>query len=209
MPGVVQNQLKIPDVHIAGVNGVRMARIKFHPDDTHQTGIWPGIFTLADTYGQDAIVANSASAGYQVKVIYDANMKKLPLQYVTATELDAAAYYADAIPVGGVTWIASEDADTTPITEANSGSGAVTYATFIITAPAGVQIATVDGPFATPTGSILIDSSTVAASATNPAQMTIQLLGPSGAADNPPYSATTLANPRQFLFKFITAEQSQ
>lgn len=166
-------------------------------EDAHTLGIVPGSFVAPDTNGYASITASTATVYGRVVSILDSNMRALAYQAVTADQLNAtgAVFYLTIEPVGGVIYHASEDALTTPITDANS----TVYADLAFTdftSQASVN------PIGTPIQKILIDSNTVNASSSN---LQIQLLGLAPVANQNPYSATASASPRVFRFKFVTA----
>lgn len=155
---------------------------------------------LADTpaNGYQAVASGEANASHVIDSIEDAAGKRLPFQHVAAGSL--TQYYVWAKPIGNLVFRITEDADTTPITDANSGALAATYCDVVVTAMA--DISTQDRQFGNPTPNIKLDSNTVNATQTG---LLVQLLGLDTQVDQPAYSATTLASPRVFRCKVASA----
>jgi len=182
--------------------------------DTHLHGIWPGMFVVASTNGYIAVKGTEtisgdstsfASADYVVNAIRDAQGQKLPVQYVTTTQLGAAAYILEVIPIGSVEFYITEDGDTTPITNADSGGVAARYCNVVITEPSSsLNPVTGYNPITTTWGKFLLDSSSVTGTA---GSTSMQLLGVASIPQNA-YSATA-GSQRVFKAKVRSAGQSQ
>lgn len=189
------------DIHSAS------AVVLTHGDDTHTIGIGIDSWVLASTNGYIHVASGSDTADYVVKEIRDSNGRRLDYQYVTPDELNAtgAVYQLSVIPIGGLIFNITEDADTTPITAAESGAFAAAWADIIVT-DAPLTAATRNRqPFDAPKVTIKLDSST---SDTSAGSLTCKLHGPAHVVGNPVYSATSLANPRIFRASIRSAGAS-
>ena len=200
-------QFRCPEIHGLNANFPVAARnmILMSHSDTH-TPVWVGAWTLASANGQITVVSGENSADYYVAGLFDARGVRLPKQYVSKAELEAADYYFLGYPIGNIVFAITEDGLTTPITDGNSGSGVATYADIVVTSPTALEIGAVDQPYGNPLGTITVDSNTVNTTA---GTLTLQLLGLYPGVDNNPYSATASASPRTFLAKLRSAGVSQ
>ncbi len=145
------------------------------------------------------------TAALVVSKIIQTNGSEAPNQYQAAS----TSYSVEGWPIGGLIFYAEEDADTTPITDANAGPGI--YADLIVGTidRSGAPGATIDDNTiydwkAIP--NIKIDSSSVNSSASG---LLVELLGlaPIDPMDGGnPYSATSLASPRIFKMRVIPAD---
>lgn len=163
--------------------------------DTHLHGIWAGMFVVASSAGYiavkgtETVAGNStsfASADYVVQRILDSNSQELKIQYVSSTDLmvTGAVYYLEVMPIGNLEFYITEDGDTTPITNANSGLVTTTYCNVIISEPTVPPPAELIGnPI---NGYFYLDSSSVTGTA---GSTSMQLLGRADLQQDP-YSAT-------------------
>lgn len=130
------------------------------------------------------------------------------IQFVTAAQLLANVYELTIEPCGDLTYQGTEDALTTPITDANSGApGTPTiYANFA--APVDpTNTPNGNNPYGSPVQTLKIASTSVTTSAGSTALILKGLVPNYG---NRIYSATSLASPRSFLFtpRAATADQA-
>jgi len=219
MPGVANASHYVPQI-VGGPStlgpSVNTTRIRTSASDTHVGSIWSGCWLIASTNSHIACSGTGggspspdASASYVVAQIFDSNGVRVPGQYVHEDELNTsgAIYILEVYPIGGLVFDILEDGDTTPITEANSGSGAARYAEFTVTEPDALTPTPTTllarNPFARVQGRILLDSTSVTGTV---GTVTLQLLGASPTADNAEYSAS---GARMFRAKFVAAQASE
>lgn len=165
--------------------------------DTHVQPIMPFSWMTRSTNSIIASTSGENTIDYYVIAIYDANLRKLPFQYVTAAQANAAAYTLAVVPtVLSLYFEIAEDGLVTPITNANSGSGVPTWCDIIVAA-----VGTPDenfqysDPFGTIAPNIMLNSDTVATSA---GSLTCALHGLSPRVDQSAYNATA-GSQRVFL----------
>lgn len=171
------------------------------PSDTHTNAIWPGCWVVASTLGYIAVASNFAAADYEVIRIRDRQHQNQEVQLVATTVLNTAStvFELEVKPLGGVPYRMTEDADTTPITDASVNANL--NANVLVTEPVDTGS---HAPTRAPQGKYLIDSSTVSTTTGR----SVKLKAVSTIAGNPVYSATTLLAPRVFLATVLTPGQN-
>jgi hypothetical protein len=215
MPGIGTPHLRTPrPLYSRGDLGIRAhgSRVILHPDDTSPYDIGVGSWVVASTNGYisvDGVGGTPTSGGgdYRVTKLYSADGVELDFQYLTVAELGAATYYADVQPLGGIDFEATEDGDTTPIAEADSGKTVAAYANLIITNIAAAVLAALKAanPFGGASVLMEIDSTSITSSA---GSTMVRVKGPARGADNPVVSATA-GSQRNFVIAARSAGQSQ
>lgn len=191
---------RYPEPWKAGTNLRSYERLLQTATTSNTNDIWPKCFTVAGTGGQTPYQTGGNTADYQCQTIMDAYRRQVNFQYKTGAELDAARYFFEALPVGGIKWLVFEDALGTPITttDAVTSLGAAVAIDGIVTNPSGAQADDTPNPFGEGIGSLLLDSSTISNS--SPAStFTFLIKGLAPIADQSIYSASAGAAPRGFI----------
>lgn len=199
---------KLPEINNPfGINPHTIGPIATSTSDSHVSGLCVKGWTKQGTNSLICYAGGAENLFGRVVSIRDPQNRWLNIQYVTAAQLLAHVYELVIEPCGGLEYMGTEDALGTPITDANSGTSAVTPVYVNLVAP--VEPTTQDGninPYQSPIQTILIDSSTVTTTAGSTA---LVLLGNVQNYGNRPYSATAGASPRSFLFKVRAPQASQ
>lgn len=199
---------KLPEIfNPSGINPHTIGPIATSTSDSHVGGLCVKGWTKQGTNSLICYAGGNENLFGRVVSIRDPNNRWLNIQYVTAAQLLAHVYELVIEPCGGLFYQGTEDALGTPITDANSGSSAVTpvYCTFVAPVEPTVQDGNIN-PYGSPIQTILFDSSTVTTTA---GTTSITLLGPVPNYGNRPYSATAGVSPRSFLFKVRAPQASQ
>lgn len=175
--------------------------------DSHVLGIGVKSWVKLSTNSVICIAGGTENPAFRVVSIRDPQNHWLNVQFVTAAQLLANVYELVLEPVGGITYQGTENALTTPIPVGSEGTPGTTpqYANFAAPVDPTVQDGNIN-PYSSPVQTILIRSTSLTTTAGSTA---IQLLGLVPNYGNRPYSATSLASPRSFLFKVRSPDASQ
>lgn len=125
----------------------------------------PCSFMVAGAGGVEAYVTASVTCAGWVYGIYDKNGQVLDFEYVDATAAAAAVHYVDLLPAGGIQYELGEDADGGSLADSDVGS----FVSLVV-GTIGDTPSTSNVPIGRSTPNILIDSSSVAASASGAVQ---------------------------------------
>jgi len=229
MPIASANLINVPRIiRGSGEDGVVHDSVRLRTDfntdahATHGAAIWPGSFltnniggvtltgscvgvrTAATNYGQ--------SAGWQTVAIYNTNGNRLPYQYLSTTDLDAADYIIEAIPLGGCSIEISENSSHNPITDIAAKTGY--FCEIYVTDPVAADVARdkANNPFGQATGVIKLTSVTAAFPASRTAAENAEMFqfeGIAGGPENPAFNASTSIGVRNFIVKIASPDSSQ
>lgn len=145
----------------------------------------PGSFMVIGSGGYEAFATANVTCGFWVQALFDANMRSPDWQYFSAAQLAASLHYFSGIPVGGVLWEIGEDAAGGAMPDTAPGQ-------FVSLVVSAMTDTSGQVPFGEATPNIVIDSSTLAGSASG--AIVWQVMSLSAGVDTPAFATGTARN---------------